>query len=69
MRRYRTAYWHREPCRSPEQPLGSVAFDAQANERGERLIWLPPDTGGRANSVGMLLRVNFQDPFYNGIGS
>jgi len=24
-------------------PLGSVAFDAQANERGERLIWLPPD--------------------------
>jgi hypothetical protein len=24
-------------------PLGSVAFDAQVNERGERLIWLPPD--------------------------
>jgi hypothetical protein len=21
-------------------PLGSVGFDAQANERGERLIWL-----------------------------
>lgn len=24
-------------------PLGSVAYEGQTNEKGERLIWLPPD--------------------------
>lgn len=24
-------------------PLGTVGFDAEANERGERMIWLPLD--------------------------
>jgi hypothetical protein len=24
-------------------PLGSVGYENQTNEKGERLIWLPPD--------------------------
>jgi hypothetical protein len=28
-------------------PLGSVGYEAQTNERGERLIWLPRDVVDR----------------------
>ena len=29
-------------------PLGSVGYEAEANERGERLIWLDGRDGGSA---------------------
>ena len=32
-------------------PLGSVAFEPQVNERGERLIWLEPPVVGRLRAM------------------
>ena len=31
----------------PDAPLGSVGYEAEANERGERYVWLPPNVVDR----------------------